>query len=170
LWLIAFVLGHVLCDYDFSYQNFSLLSKIRKIENSIFRYKYITLFILIVILLFSEYFLNKMGINRNVYFLTLSFIVVYFTIRNDLLNFILSGKIPKWLGKISFSIYLIHLPIIFSFTSYFLLFNMSMIYKITISLSTIVLCFALSLLYENYIDKNGVKLANSIGEFFKRNN
>jgi len=170
IWLVAFFIGHILCDYDFSHKNFNFLIKINKIEKSIFRYKYITLSVFILILLYSEYILKITDIDTKIYFLILSFIVVYFVIRNPFLNTVLSGKIPMWLGKISFSMYLIHLPIIFSFTSYFLLFNTTMIYRILISISTMIICFILSLIYTTYVDKNGVKLANWIGEFFKKNN
>jgi peptidoglycan/LPS O-acetylase OafA/YrhL len=76
----------------------------------------------------------------------------------------LSHRIPLWLGKISFSLYLIHFPIIFTFG--FGLFNVlapHTSYAIAIVTTTVISCsltIAVAAAFERFVDRPSVVCAN----------
>jgi peptidoglycan/LPS O-acetylase OafA/YrhL len=168
LWLFAFVVGHILCDYQFSASNDKVLKYIRSIELKIHRFG-ISVFILsLLFIILGRSIMIYVKIPTEYQNLILSIFTVYICTKNTYFQTIFSAKIPFWLGNISFSMYLIHLPIICSLTSFLVLTHCSLQGKILASILTLVVVFFLSHFFTKYIDKKGVIFANKIGDYFKR--
>lgn len=91
-------------------------------------------------------------------------IIVYSIIFNKNLNIFFSKKIFVFMGKVSFSVYLIHLPIISTFgVLCFNLLNKYFVYEASAVLSSIItifLTYAMSIFYFNYIDHPGMIASN----------
>jgi peptidoglycan/LPS O-acetylase OafA/YrhL len=68
-----------------------------------------------------------------------------------------------WLGKISFSLYLIHMLVIQSFTSLLILqFGTSQVVSLWIGILTLAVCFALAILFHRFIDEPSIYLSRKI--------
>ncbi|MFF2908384.1 acyltransferase family protein [Paenibacillus sp. NPDC057934] len=85
-----------------------------------------------------------------------------------------SYRVFNFLGKVSFSLYLIHVIVIGSFTSYiFVLLNERMAYSISVFISIILsipLLAILSYLMYKYVDKKGIEISGKLyNRFFKQN-
>ena len=121
IWLSAFVIGHVLCDYDHSSFNHKFLQKLKVIEMKIHKYNSPVFIGGLFFFLLSRSFMSIMGVPNEYHNVIISVLIVYSCLRNTYYKKFLSGKIPYWLGGISFSLYLIHLPVMCSFTSFVLI-------------------------------------------------
>jgi peptidoglycan/LPS O-acetylase OafA/YrhL len=84
----------------------------------------------------------------------------------------LSQKFFGFLGNISYSVYLIHLPLICSFSSWvFLVLVQRHPYDVSVGITALLsgcLLLPLSYLYYRYIDSNGIRLANWFYGWVKR--
>lgn len=95
-------------------------------------------------------------------------IIVYSIIFSNVLSALFSKKIFVFMGKVSFSVYLIHLPIISSlgvlFFSYFIkYFNYDMSAFLS-SISVIFLTYAIAVFYFRYVDQPGMVLSNQFSK------
>ena len=99
-----------------------------------------------------------------------SAIFVYTIMRSSFLQTIFQLPFFVWLGKISFSLYLLHIPIMYSLTCYlYLQLNLPTVPNILLSCGiTIIVTLFLSVLYTKYIDDFAVKFSNKIGSAFVR--
>ncbi|MFB0844668.1 acyltransferase family protein [Paenibacillus oleatilyticus] len=97
-----------------------------------------------------------------------SVLVVLAVLISPDLQVTLSKKIPLFLGRISFSLYLLHLLVMGSFSCFlFLLLKDSFSYNITaiiMFIPSLVLIIWLSYLMTIYIDEPSIKLSNKIGK------
>jgi peptidoglycan/LPS O-acetylase OafA/YrhL len=167
VWLCSFVIGHVLADFDFSVNDNNLLVKVRELEAKMHAYK-LPIFIISVLAIVMAFTLMDRYYVPGVYqYLIVSVLIMYFVTRNSYYKTILSWRVPFFLGNISFSLYLIHLPIICSLTSYMILHMYSLQGKIIACGTTLAVSIFLAYFYTIYIDKNSVRLANKVGDFFK---
>ncbi|MES2849919.1 MAG: acyltransferase [Bacteroidota bacterium] len=167
-WLVAFVIGHVLCDFDFSKSDDKILTYLRNLEAKIHRRKILVLIATILFIVFNVNLMSALHIHPVYGQLILSAFIVYICCKSPYLKSFFSLKIPVWLGKISFGLYLIHLPIICSLTSYLILQSNSLVSKIGACVLTLVVSLVLSYFFTTFIDRNGVTFANRIGNYFKR--
>jgi len=99
------------------------------------------------------------------------FFIVYSIIFNDKFESIFSKKTPVFMGKVSFSVYLIHLPIlstlgVFLFNFLYQSTSMYNFSAISSSILTIAFIYCCSLLFYKYIDLNGMKMSNSFANYF----
>ncbi len=97
-----------------------------------------------------------------------AFLIILTLLNSKYLQNIFSTKILRKLGEISFSIYLIHLPIIGSFSSYIFVrlceyTSYKVNFLITVSLSMIIIVI-LSIGMTYYIDKTGIQFSKKIYE------
>jgi len=168
LWLCAFVIGHILCDYDFSIIKSNSFKKIKTIENKLHEFRIIVFIFSLLFIIFSTPIMTFLNIPYIYHKLILSIFIVYICLRNKLYKLFFSSRIPFWLGKISFSLYLVHLPILCSFTCYLIYVNNTFQSKILVSLLTIIVVLIISLFFTKYIDKKSVIFANKIGDYFKK--
>ena len=158
-WLLSFILGFWLSYIEHTESKYSLFL------NKIARFPVLNLFFLcVVIFLRTQY-------NYLVFFnVFTSAAIVLLIIKTTILQEFFNLAFFVWLGKISFSLYLLHLPIICSLTC-FLYLNLSFETNITILISifiTILSSFILSNIYTNYVDKFAIKFSHWIGIFFSK--
>jgi len=163
-WITSFILGFLICDLDYSTNWLKHLSKLTQ--------KYIFTFTtLSVILCISIIIIDKItGFNKWPYSNTItSFLLVFITMKSKGLQKIFQLKPFLWLGKISFSVYLLHWPILCSLTSYiYLSTGLSRNLNILISSTfTLVFIFLASSLYTKFIDQKSIIVARKIGELVK---
>ena len=162
-WLLAFLLGFYVCDLDFSENKFK--KYIALAEEKIFSKAYISvpLFIATLVLGGQKY-------NLGYFNMVISFCLVFIVMKSPLLKRMFELKPIVWLGKVSFSFYLIHLAVLCSLGCYlYLVLPYSHITKIIIaSLATIVTTYGLAVLFTKYIDDTAVRLSNKIGNYFSK--
>lgn len=168
LWLAAFVIGHILCDYDFSDLNSKYLNYTKIFENLIHKFKLIIFIFSLIFIIFGIQIMSFIRIPDIYHKFVLSIFIVYICLRNEYYKSIFSSKIPFWLGNVSFSLYLIHLSILCSLTSYLILINNTLQGKILASLITILVVLIISYFFTKFIDKKSVIYANKIGDYFKK--
>lgn len=85
------------------------------------------------------------------------FLVVYAVIFNDRLNVVFSGKLFVFMGKVSFSVYLIHMPIlsvigVYAFNVFFQYLGVYHLAAIFSSLLTIIVIYLCSIFFYRYVD------------------
>jgi len=99
-----------------------------------------------------------------------AFLLLMLLLNSDWLKAMLSHRIPVFLGKISFSLYLIHMIIIFTFSTYVMtaLFNgpVNVINGTIILFLTIPVLLGVSYLMYRYVDQPGIILAKKIYDRF----
>lgn len=164
LWLCTFLIGHILCDFDYS----SMTELIKKNEIKIHKFNKTLLIFSSIFILFSKKIFQFINIPTEYNNLILSTIVVYISLRNNYFKKILSTKLFFWLGKISFSLYLLHLPILCSLSCYIVFCNNTIVGRLIAVLITFLVSIPLSYLFEKYIDQRGIRFSNKIGNYFKR--
>lgn len=157
-WLNAFVFGIALCDL---YVNTEIFPKLGQMFDASWIHIISGLFILILI---------GAPNYRDVFHLAIAVALVTLSLSFNGFAKFFSARVPVYLGKISFSLYLIHVPILCSVTG--------SIYKttenylnypataITTSILTIAICILAAHVFYEYADKQGIilggKLANSL--------
>lgn len=109
--------------------------------------------------------------NYEFYHVIGSFMVMFVILQSQILKRILSNKIFSFIGKISFSFYLLHFIILCSFTCYlFKHFYLSFHYNTSAILSiifSIPVIAVTSVFYYKWIDKSGIMLSDLILKLFK---
>ena len=98
------------------------------------------------------------------------FLIVYAILFNEALSWLFSNKIGTFMGKVSFSVYLIHKPILFLVGAYLysLVFQLSgqHFYSTTITfIATLILVYACSIIFYKLVDLQGMKLSNAFAGF-----
>lgn len=169
IWLLGFLLGYILCDFDYSESKHKIIISLKAIENKILQTPFLVFALSIVFIAFGKLALVLIHFPANYHFLILSCFVVYITLRNKYFIKIFSSRIALFFGKISFSLYLIQLPIIASFTSYMILANNNLQGKLTASALTIILVIVIAYFFNKYVDEKSVIISNRIGKYFSKN-
>lgn len=78
-----------------------------------------------------------------------------------------SSPAMVFLGKMSFSAYLIHIVVLYYMNTIFIeKFQSYSVGAITLSLSSVIFVYLLSIPFEKYIDRFSIKLSNKVGAFF----
>lgn len=159
-WLNSFVFGIILCDLY-------MTTSIYKVSGILTKNKYITAFIMLFFTL-----LIGMPNYYGIFHLVLAVSLVFFIISSYRMNAIFSSRIPVFLGKISFSLYLIHLPIICSVTgaSYLFLEQISS-HGLAVAISsilTIILSLTLAIILNKIGDQKGISLGRWISSIITK--
>jgi peptidoglycan/LPS O-acetylase OafA/YrhL len=168
-WLCAFLIGHALCDYDYSEFNHKIIVQIRSVEQRLIRFKLLVFIGSMLFIILGRNILTVIKVPSELHSLLLSIFVVYMCLRSEHFKNIFSTPIPLWLGKNSFSMYLIHLPLICSLTCFLILTNSSLFGKVSSCFITLIVLLVISYFFTKYIDKKSIALANRIGDYFKEN-
>lgn len=92
------------------------------------------------------------------------FLIVYSTIKSELLSFLTSNKLSVWLGKLSFSAYLLQMPVYYVITSrvYMICINNGLGYgasAVVSSLLTVIAIYCVSIIFCRLIDLNSIKIS-----------
>lgn len=161
-WLNAFVVGIALCDL---YVHTSLFSKLGQVFGA--WWVQVTSALLIMVLIGAPNYRDvfHLGVATLLVALTLSF--------NGFMKFF-SARLPVYLGKISFSLYLIHVPILCSVTGLMYRIAASYLPFPASAIATSILTIALSILaahiFYRFADKQGIILSGKFVEAFKSSN
>lgn len=97
------------------------------------------------------------------------FFLVFSIIFNDRFNHLFSGRVGVFMGKVSFSVYLIHMPIIstvgvFSFNILLQYFDSYVFSAILASLISIIVIYLGALIFYRAVDLQGMKLSNLLSK------
>ncbi len=110
--------------------------------------------------------------NHEFYHVLGSFMLMFVILHSEKLKAILSGKIISYIGKISFSFYLLHFIILCSFSCYlFIFFYQSFNYNVSVllaSLCSLPLIGMSAVFYYQWIDKSGIKLSEKVLSLFTK--
>ena len=108
--------------------------------------------------------------NETFYHVIGAFIIMFVVVNSQKVQAALSGKVLNYIGKISFSFYLLHFIILCSLSCYLFKFfyqsyeyNSSVILAFLCSLPVII---GSSIIYYKWIDKTGIKLSEKILKIF----
>lgn len=112
-WLVTFILGFFLCDIDHT------SNKLKPVSNYLALYFFSKWYYRAIVLLVLI-FINGFGYSDYSAYakIVVSAVFIYTVMQSKPLQNIFSTRPLKWLGRISFGLYLIHHPIICSFTCY----------------------------------------------------
>lgn len=164
-WLLAFTLGVLLSDFNYTKHNdYSIALKLKNLENTFFKLDWIPVVLVLIIIV-----LIGLGDFYGIAYLFESFLIVYLTLNSKYLTYLFSTKPLVFLGKISFSLYLIHIIIICSLTCYLYIYLPIHSEVIRIIVSTLVsMCvlIVLSNIYTIYIDTIALKFSSKVGKYF----
>jgi peptidoglycan/LPS O-acetylase OafA/YrhL len=174
-YLLAFLIGVALCDYRYgkfyrpigSYLPLAL-ALLALAGGSFFWYQYDAT--------------SKLGLLSNAspeqnqwLFIGSATLLVFSVIEKSILSQLLAARLPVFLGKISFSFYLLHLIVLGSFSAFAFRFfvetiqvnyHLSFVFTFLLSLSLI---FFLSNLFTKYIDQNAIRFSTfAYKRFFER--
>lgn len=169
---LIFMLGFMWCDAKYSSdEGVYLKEKINKVFHS-----KITVLILLIIgfgvTIFSD---TVYPLNKNIYYLfTFPVKAVAFTLLvNNFSSFkkLFSVKPLLFMGKISFSFYLLHIPLMFSLGIYLYLYaGISSEYKVLmIFIILSVITVMLSYIFMKLVDKKAISISDRIGKYFANN-
>lgn len=176
-YFLGFILVTALCDIITNYPNKLFFKK-----SMIF---YAVLFLLALFLgsypvyptdgtIYNNFKLPFLAIDENyVFYHTIgAFFLLAAVSRFSLLKKILSNKFSIFLGKISFSLYLTHVLVILSFSSFLfyilsahISYNKSFAITFTVSLAVILF---IAFIYSKIVDENGIKFSHFMGKRFQK--
>ena len=168
-WLNSFLFGYFLADYDFTPTN-SLKVKqlIARINTWIDTHQLLTVFAVL-----CAFIVCKMIIYKHIEWMDminsfLCYLVILITFRIRVVSALMSRKVLTALGKVSFGIYVLHWPILCSFSSWLYLrhpdHNNAFIFLLFfLSLSLTIL---LSWIFYKLVDMKSISLAGKISKRF----
>ena len=159
-WLTSFMLGFLFCDIDHSDS-----SVFRDYLNIITSNQVLNIFLFICLIIIGgkpSFF----GFDN----LLISSFMVLIILKTEPLQRLFESNVLIWLGKISFALYLIHLPIICSLSCYlFLILPYSFFLKLfAVIIVTLIISLIGANLFTKYIDNFGIKVSRNIAfQFLK---
>lgn len=162
-WLVTFILSYMLCDIDHTSNRLKKISAY--LIKHIFSKWYFCVTILLLLIIIN-------GFGQQYYSAWVKIFVsavFVFTVMNSIfLSDFFSRKILVWTGKISFSLYLIHIPVIYSLTCYlYMHIGLSHTYNALISsVITIIFVLAAAVVYTKFIDRPATVFSNKIANIF----
>ncbi|MCE3297010.1 MAG: acyltransferase 3 [Crocinitomicaceae bacterium] len=159
--LFPFLIGYALCDLDFSENHHRFFERMKRLEKQLFARKWLTLLLFFVLLAGSKVLWIWFGAPNHVIYMTQSFVILYFSLRNELFVRFLSLKWVYGFGSLSFSFYLLHMIVICSFSSYLMLIDLGGGFKIVIVVLTFIISLLISIPFYLFIDKFAIRFSNS---------
>jgi len=161
--LITFLCGFILCDLDYSSDQKNAI--LVWLENNMFNKWYIATLLLLAVLFFAG---KKTHVDMRDMLSSAG--IVFVISRSAFIKQFLMAGIFRWFGKISFSLYLLHLPILCSSTCFlYNYFEGSHFYKIAMACTlSFALMVFLAALFARLVDEPAIRLSNKIGNFFSK--
>ena len=158
-WLVTFILGYMLCDIDHTSNR---LKKILDfISKNIFSKWYYCIAVLLLIIIINGFWLRFYSAYAKIF---VSAVFVWMVMNSGSLREFFSQKILVWLGKISFSLYLLHFPILYSLSCYlYIILGLPHVYSAWISsLISILFILGAAVLYTRFIDTPATRFSGKI--------
>jgi len=158
-WLATFITGYVLCDLSHNANSFSgfVTRAFERIFSNGWRMGFIMLILVLINGIFIKYYSGYAKV------LVSAGLVILVMFSPGLRSFF-SSRLLTWLGRLSFSLYLVHLPLIYSL-SCFLLISLPFGFAVNAVLSgivTIIVALLLSLAFTKWIDRPAIVLADAL--------
>lgn len=157
-WMVTFLLGYMLSDIAHSENPFR--ERVEAIFGKLFSNSVLIFFWALVLIIINGIFLTYYAGYAKVLVSTgLVTLVMY----SDGLKHFFSRGLLRWLGKISFSLYLVHLPLIYSLSCYlYMTLPLGFTGNILVSGSvTILAALLLSMLFTRFIDRPAIRFSDA---------
>ncbi len=167
---IPFVFGFLLSDLDFTKIQKKSVVKFKRIEEKIFHFKWFSLLVFFILLILTKLIVAHFQGDIAYVYIIQSLLILYFSIKNSLIKQFLSLKWIYIFGKISFSFYLIHMLVIYTFTSFLITKSISFEFKILNVILTFTLSVLVSIPYYLYIDKFAIYVSKKFANLFLTKN
>lgn len=167
-WLICFLSGMILSDLYYSEKNQSVFIFFNSTQELLKKWN-ISFFLFFLFIIFIVKSITILTIPLAYAYVNtiFGFCIVFFTLLNPALNNFFSRRIFIWLGKHSFSMYLIHMLFINSIISFIMLRFSTFKYIEFISFGILLLfVFLFSPPFTKFIDVKAIKYSNKIGDWF----
>lgn len=158
-WLSTFLIGFVLCDIDHTKNRFkAYIPHIKRMFSKLF----------LVLFLLACFIAVRNLTQHRIVCALISVGIVFLVLHAKVLTQLFSKRIFVWLGKISFSFYLIHFPIICSLSCFMHLhIDMPPTAKfLIISSCTLAVSLAASWVFYKLFDRWSIKISGAIGRLF----
>jgi peptidoglycan/LPS O-acetylase OafA/YrhL len=128
-----------------------------------------TLVLFIVVFVAFKSYLYKHPDDLDMVNCILSFLVIFISLRLDVVNRLAGIRIFTWLGRVSFGLYVLHWPFMCAYTSWFYLsFPHTWFNMIFLFVSTLGACLILAKLFYKYVDLVSIKVSGRIAGFFSK--
>jgi len=158
-WLATFIAGYMLCDLSHHANPFSrfVTHALEKIFSNGWRAGAIILFLVLVNGIFIKYYSGYAKV------LVSAGLVISVMYSAGLRGFF-SSRLLTWLGRISFSLYLVHLPLIYSLSCWLLIYlPFGFAGNVIISgLATLLAAMLLSLAFTRWVDRPAIAFSNDL--------
>ncbi|PQJ10749.1 hypothetical protein CJD36_012320 [Flavipsychrobacter stenotrophus] len=168
-WLNSFLFGYYLSDYDFTPTNSEQVKKIiNKVNDFITRHQWLIVGMVLIVFGICKMIIYKRLGWMDMVNSFLCSLVILVTFRVAPITRLLGHKALTLLGKVSFGIYLLHWPIMCSFTSWLYLRHtdhstgfITLLFSLSLALTLL-----LSWLFYKFVDMPSIALAGNIGKKF----
>jgi peptidoglycan/LPS O-acetylase OafA/YrhL len=165
--LLCFFVGFVLCDYDHSVSQADGLGLVRRAEKWIFQFPVWAEGLFWLTVLGGKYLLLQVGVTNDPANVVMSALLVYLVLRVGAVQSLLSAKPLVWLGKISFSLYLLHVPVLFSLGCWlYLKYPPLLGESFWVCVVVTVVSLGLAALFQRWVDAPSVRLARWVSQYF----
>ncbi len=164
-WLVTFILGYMLCDIDHTSNRLKQIPAY--LEKYFFSKWYYCITVLLLLIIINGFGQRYYSAYAKIFVST----GLVFTVMNaKILRDLFSRHLLVWLGKISFSMYLIHVPIIYSLSCYlYMKIGLTHAYNAWISsVITVIFVLGASATYTRFVDKPAIAVSVKIAKFLMR--
>lgn len=165
-WLVTFLLGFSWCTVQYSSGSEALRLGLARI----FRHQRLNIIVWLAFLLVSgvyDYYFGNLYGRFWIFHIVASTSLVVILTQTKTLQKIFEFRPLAWLGRVSFGLYLVHFPIIFSFTCWlYLTLVLSGPVKVFVTIIlSLMLCFLVAQFFTRYLDHYAKSLSNWIGKW-----
>lgn len=168
-WLNSILFGYYLADFDFSFTAHTSIfyTAAKVINNLILKFQGYAILITVILFVIIRYILFRFPQKMDAVNCLTGFLLVIICLRVNWIKSILKLKPLVSLGKLSFGLYVLHWPVMCSFTCWYYLksdhisyLNLAILYTMSLIISLI-----LAWLFNKYIDIKSIKLAKKISRY-----
>lgn len=162
-WLTTFVISYSICDIDHTPNGLKKVSTY--LTGYIYSKWYYSVGVILFLVVINGVFQQHYSAYAKIF---VSAGIVFSVFNSDALQSFLSSKLLVWLGKISFSLYLVHIPIIYSLSCYlYMHIGFGHLYSAWISsIITVIVVLIVAVLFTKFVDRQAVFLSSKIANFF----
>ncbi len=170
-WLVTFMLGFSWCTIRYSKH----FHQLRLGVDSIFKFSNLNVIAGYVILIGSgvyDFYFGGLYGHYWLFHIASSASIIIIVIQTELFRQLLSCRPCVWLGRISFGLYVMHFPVLCSFTCWFFLKldTGGLIGLLITSVLSISLCLFVATVFTRYVDALSKSLANQFGKLISGRN
>lgn len=163
---LCFLVGFVLCDYDHPRAPTRAWAWLRRAEQYLWASRYWPVALLVIVAIWGKLLLFVVGRTGGDWAnLAISCTLFYLVLRVRAARPWLASRPAAWLGKVSFSLYLVHQPLICSLGAWVYLHSPAEWAFVATCLASVVASLAVAALYWRWVDLPVVRWANAWGRW-----